>query len=177
MSDAWPPFSVDGAAVDLSHLAPISLTCPITPAVPGVPPALEIGVRYSSHCFTDHFVDGSSEPDLLWMDHKQRRVFCRQRYRWSLNLPAIMQNLPNAKVQQTHERRNYVRFETIDPAQPQYGVFFTLRRRQVDGCHLSLFVESAYCDPNPNPTAGQVRFKVLAAKVFRNEQVNFKGRR
>lgn len=93
------------------------------------------------------------------------------------NLPAILAALPSAKVEQTHEGRNYVRFVTVDPDQPRYGVFFTLKRNREEGHHLSLFVESAYCDPDPNPTAGQVRFKVLAAKVFQNQPISFKGRR
>ena len=177
MPDTWPSFIVDGTAVDFSHLEPISLACPIDPTVPGVPATLRIGVRYSCHCFTDHFIDGSSERDLLWMDYRQPRVFCRQRYGSSLNLPAIMRNLPNVRVHQTYEQRNYVRFETIDPAQPQYGVFFTLKRKQADGCHLSLYVESAYCDPKPNPTAGKVRFKVLATNVFLNKTISFKDSR
>lgn len=177
MASSWPLFEVDGKPVEFTHLAPWSLACPVVPAVPGVPGELLISVRYSCHCFTDHYTDGVSEPALLWMDHKQRRVFCRQRYAWSRKLPEILESLPSAKVEQTHERRNYVRFVTVDPERPQYGVFFTLKRNRQEGHHLSLFVESAYCDPDPNPTVGQVRFKVLAAKVFQNQPISFKGRR
>lgn len=173
--DVWTTTEIDGRRYDLSHLQPITLLCEQSSPPPGVPPVLRIKVRYSCHCFTTQFQDGRHSMAQLWMDHKSRRAFCDERYEWSRCLPQVINTLPGSKVQQTFEKRNYVHFDTAAlPA--TYATYFSLKRSRKPGADLLLMVESAYCIEKPKPTKGTVRFRVLAAKTFQGQKLEFRGR-
>jgi hypothetical protein len=172
----WPPLTIDGAAIDLAHLEPRLLGCPVKDRAE----ALQINVRFSNHCFTEAFDPARHGPDLLVMDHKRQRAFDRRRHALSRNLPAMLDALPGATVHQTPERRNYLYCVTL--AEPDasglYQMFFTLRKAGTGPHQLELFVESAYDAPGSarlkRPSA--IRFTVLAWKVYKGEAIRFAPR-
>jgi len=178
----WPPLTIDGAAIDLMHLEPRHLSCPIKERAEG----LEINVRFSNHCFTEAFDPASHGQDLIVMDHLRPRAFDRRRYELSRHLPAMVAALPGATVHQTPERRNFLYCVTLpEPVQPGpeadgiYQMFFTLRKAaKASRQQLDLFVESAYAGPGTvrvkRPNA--IRFAVLAWKVYKGEAIRFAPR-
>jgi hypothetical protein len=176
----WPPLTIDGAAIDLAHLEPITLGCPVKERAEG----LEINVRFSNHCFTEAFDPASHGQDLLIMDHLRQRAFDRRRYELSRHLPAMVAALPAATVHQTPERRNYLYCVTLPgPVESGpdglYQMFFTLRKAaKASPQQLELFVESAYAGPGTvrvkRPNA--IRFTVLAWKVYKGEAIRFAPR-
>lgn len=165
--------TINGTTFDLSHLDGFTFACPTDFR----PAPLTIGVRFSNHCYTVKCDDDAyTGPKLLLDQHRARRLFDAVRHALSLHLPAMVQGLPAAKVWQTYEERNYMHFSTTIGA-AEYRMFFHLRRAPSgSGRDLDLFVESAYPLDAASPSTrgrGQVRFKVLAAKVYKGEAVRF----
>jgi hypothetical protein len=173
----WPPLVIDGAVIDLAHLDPLTLGCPIKEP----PGELRINTRFSNHCFTEEFDPARHGPALLIMDHKRPRAFDRRRYKLSTNLPAMIAALPAATVHQTPERRNYLYCATLVEAGVAYQMFFTLRKAgSAAPQHLELFVESAYAAEAGTPARlkrpNAIRFAVLAWKTYKGEAVRFAPR-
>ena len=171
----WPLLRIFGDVIDLSHLEPFTLTC----ATGARDEALQINVRFSNHCFTEEFDESRHAGDLVVMDHKRKRAFDRFRYDLSKNLPDAIQLLPEVRVHQTFEQRNYVYAASITGLEGRiYEVYFTLRKAG-GGVDLHLFVESAYAVEYASPRANRpnaIRFKVLAGKVFKGQRVRFAPR-
>lgn len=164
---------IDGTTFGVAHLDGFEFVCPTDLR----PIPLIIGVRFSNHCFSVKCVDETyAGPELLIDQHGTRRLFDAVRHAFSTNLPAMVKGLPTAKVWQTYEERNYMHFSTTFGA-AEYRMFFHLRRASASsGRDLDLFVESAYPLNAASPSTrgrGQVRFKVLAAKVYKGEAVRF----
>jgi hypothetical protein len=177
-SGYWPPFVINGAAIDLGHLEPLLVACP----TPGQLTDLWINVRFSMHCFTEGFDPLRHDPSLKVMDHKKPRAFDPRRYNLSKNLPALIRALPTAKVHQTPEQRNYLYFCVLaELAGEEYLVFFSMKKaHKGQDHHLELFVESAYparagaTPSRKRPNA--IRFAILALKVYKGEPVRFAAR-
>jgi hypothetical protein len=171
----WPRLVILDVVVDLSHLEPFILACPTTVRES----ALRINVRFSNHCFSEEFREEVHAEGLVVMDRKRKRAFDRVRYNLSRNLPQLIRQLPGAKVHQTFEQRNYVyAASVVDLEGHVYEVYFTLRRAD-GGVDLHLFVESAYAVEQAAPRSKRpnaIRFKVLAAKIFKGEKVRFAPR-
>jgi hypothetical protein len=172
----WPPLTIDGSAIDLSHLEPLTLAT----TVDRRDKALQINVRFSVHCFTEAFVDGMHADALAVMDHKHKRAFSNVRYAHSIRLPALVAELPTAKVHQTPEKRNYVYSARVETdGGTIYEMYFSLKKASDQILDLELFVESAYPVETASPRLKRphaIRFKVLALKVFENKPVRFAAR-
>lgn len=172
----WPPHIINGRELDLLHLEPFILRCPV-PVGPGNPLHLQINVRFSCHCFSEAFDPARHDPGVIVMDHKTPRAFDLRRYELSRFLPGLVGAFPERKVHQTYERRNYCYFQALAECDGQiYEVFFNIRRAAAgESHHLNLFVESAYpsevLHAAKRPNA--IRFSILALKVFKNEPVRF----
>ncbi len=173
----WPPLAINGLTIDLAHLEPTTLSCPI----PGRAGDLQINVRFSNHCFTEEFDPDRHETGLKIMDHKRPRAFSQRRYELSRNLPDMIAALPRAKVHQTQERRNYLYFTMLASlAGAEYQMFFTLKKAYGRRYDLELFVESAYLVDDglarklKRPHA--IRFAILVLKTHRAELVRFAAR-
>lgn len=174
----WPPLTIGGKLIDLTHLEPKRVTC----AINGRDDPLLIHARFSNHCFTVSFEDGLHDETHLIMDHHQRRAFDEQRYQLSSHLPGIIENLPGSKVYQARDknrgRQNFVFSHSIvSLTDTDYSVFFSINKRGGDA-HLDLLVESAYplSKAQAGKRTGAIRFRVLATKVFRGQRVDFAPR-
>ncbi|MEC5383619.1 hypothetical protein VSX64_22925 [Aurantimonas sp. C2-6-R+9] len=175
----WPRLEIDGEHISLLHLEPFQVDC----NVHKLQRILRIDVRFSNHCFTDHFDAGTHDSSWKIMDHTATRVFCRSRYRLSAHLPRMVRSLPTAAVWQTRQERNYVHFIQIeDEAGDRYPMFFTLKKVKGAPHQLAMMVESAYAVAKDAMdetirTSNKVSFPVLCGKVFQGQPLRFNARR
>ena len=116
---------------------------------------------------------------MIW-DRGMARAFDDERFEFSKLLPKIIERLPKAQVNQTHEVRNYVYVTDLKRTDGrQYLTFFRLERASSGAAHdLELFVESAYlaADSNRLRRPNAIRFKLLAHKVLTNRAIHFPRR-
>lgn len=172
------PIFHDGVQITIAHLGPMTFSCPC----PDIGRDLIVAVAFSSHCYTEGFDGECHEPHqiALYDAGGKPRVFCPVRHGLSAQLPALVASLPNRKVFQTAELRNYVFSVPIKTEGKIYQVFFMLQRaEQVSGIDLRLTVESAYpvdVAPTLPKRPGSIRFRILAYKILRREQVRFAAR-
>lgn len=181
---------VDGRRYDLSHLLArvVEFTMPATGKFPALTVSMQ--VEYTSHCVTyGSAIDGkpfdftSLSPARRLRDHRGiERVFCFDRYRWSLQLPEIIARLDSHTCYFTG-RENWLAIDMIDDEgrRCEYEVFFRLRRGDAPRT-LRLVVESAYVrDPAkkkpglPRSRRGRIKFAVMAAKILRGEPIRDPG--
>jgi hypothetical protein len=171
------PISFSGQEFSIDHLAPASISCPCT----DIGRDLVIGVAFANHCYTESF-DGSRHDieQIIVRDTSGPRVFCPIRHGLSLRLPEVVRQLPNAKVYQTTQQRNYVYAVPLEIEGHEYLVFLTLHRAKSEpGTDLWMTIESAYSAENPIPRPkrpNSIRFRVLAYKVLRRQPVRFAAR-
>lgn len=168
----------DGQDISIDHLAPMTIECPCE----DIGRNLKIGVDFKNHCYSKEFIDGTNtkEEIILYDTPDKPRVFCPIRHGLSLRLPGIMNDLPNRRVNQTPERRNYVYALPLKVEEKIYEIFFMIQRAESDPVlDLRLTVESAYVPDKPTqlpkrPSA--IRFKLLAYKTLRREPIEFAAR-
>jgi hypothetical protein len=88
--------------------------------------------------------------------------------------------LPEKKVHQTPEERNFVYLVPLTIERKNYEIYFMLQRaRPKDDEDLRLTVESAY--PSENATTfrkrpNSIRFQILAHKIFTKSPIRFAPR-
>jgi len=166
-----------GRGRNLAHVEPTTLICPALAHGGG---NLRINVVYSSHCFTVKFQAGKHRRKMMIWDRGMARAFDDERFEFSKLLPKIIERLPKAQVNQTHEVRNYVYVTDLKRTDGrQYLTFFRLERASSGAAHdLELFVESAYlaADSNRLRRPNAIRFKLLAHKVLTNRAIHFPRR-
>lgn len=136
-----------------------------------------VRVRYSNHCISELASDPLPAGCFVFDPNSNPRVFDLDRYNWSLELPAIVDELftkPTTSIQLTPEHNGYVfRLKMSHPLAngEKYYCFVRLRRsgQFAAGQHplkLDLFIESAYAR-NTEPVRSNVRimFGRLAEKL------------
>ena len=167
-----------GDVVSIAHLAGGEITCPCEV----VKRDLVIRVAYKHHCYTEAFDEEKhSREEIIIYDSPERpRVFCPVRYKLSLELPALLKELPKARVFQTPEARNYVYVVSLTVSNQLYEIYFMLQRAQhEDKADLRLTVESAYPDekrPITKKRPNAIRFLVLAQKTLMRQEIKFAAR-
>lgn len=143
---------------------------------------LVIDVIFANHCYTEKFVDGlhTVEQIILTEAEDRHRVFCPIRYELSHSLPSLIAELPNRRVHQTSQTRNYVYIVPLRIQNRPYEIYFMLQRAAPGSTSdLRLTVESAYVDEdgsNIRKRPNKIRFVVLAHKVLTNQAVRFAPR-
>lgn len=168
----------NGRSLSIAHLAPTTFGCPCRE----LGRDLVIGADFSNHCYTERFDSErhSREEIVVYESPSRPRAFCLERYELSHRLPAIVAELPNKRVHQTPEKRNYVYAVPLQIEGRMYEVYFMLQRAETSkDLDLRLTVESAYAVTMPSPVPRRpnaIRFGVLAYKVLRREQVRFAAR-
>lgn len=117
--------------------------------------SFSVRVRYSDHCISE-LASLATKPECYAFGNGPNfRIFDIDRYKWSMELPAIVEVLfvkPTTPVQITPEHNGYVFRLQMNhplPTGEKYYCFIRLRRSKdfVAGQHpamLDLFVESAY---------------------------------
>lgn len=180
--------TINGQHHDLSHLLRKNFTLELE-ATSGFPASeIIVSVDFTSHCVSyGERKDGSpldfSTPDLKQMllyDHRHKpRCFCPIRYRQSHSLPAIVDRLPSAKCFFGAYENWFVVNDLDDAGQRvEYVVFFSVQRDKNVKNGLLITIESAYAPDGgaaaigyPKDRRKEMKFKVLAAKRVRGEQV------
>ena len=166
----------NGALVALDHLDPLTFGCPC----PEIERDIRIGVIFANHCYTEQFdATKHSENQIILREGDRGRVFCPIRHGLSVRLPEIITSLPDKKVHQTPEARNYVYAVPMEIEGQNYEVFFMLQKHKAADLDLRLTVESAYPVTGPpivRKRPGAIRFRVLAYKTLRGEPVKFAPR-
>jgi hypothetical protein len=144
---------------------------------------LSIRAHFTSHCYTEAYAPELHGPDweALRDENNLLRAFCPDRYKLSLQLPALIANLPdNKKVHGTGEGRNYVHVVNLSGRASPYEIYFRLRRAAGnDTADLRLTVESAYCRDGLSKLRkrpNSMRFAVLAHKIATGKPVRFASR-
>jgi hypothetical protein len=171
----WQPhYGEDGQVYSLTHLHPHRFTLKFA-AWAGYPARdVEIRVGYSSHPFTTRCPDGTA-PHAPYSKPHDPRVFCRERYRLSHQLPKIIESIETRRCYAT-SFRNYFILDTLDvlPANTEYRVFFNTKQTAPDS--MRLFVESAYAaNPSKLPHGVQresLMFRALVSKTLGLKKAN-----
>lgn len=172
------PLCFGGDIFDCEHLRPKIISCEHkdTPEARD----LRIVVKYSNHCYSEEFVDGMHDEQLVLWDHQRKRAFCRERYTHSLFLPGLMDELPSKRVYQTAQARNYGHFVCLPQIEGrEYQIYFSMRRQATNDSDLMLYVESAYAsdkEPSLRKRPNNIRFAVLALKTLRGQPIRFAAR-
>jgi hypothetical protein len=164
--------------VSISHLAQMPISC----WCDQLDHSISISVKFSHHCFTEAF-DASRhdrQQIVLYERGGRARIFCPIRHKLSFRLPDIVKGLPDQRVYQTPQSRNYVYVVPTDISGQTYNIFFMLQRADGDlFADLRMTVESAYPSDGSGTRSkrpNSIRFKVLAYKVLRREPVRFAPR-
>jgi hypothetical protein len=171
----WQPhYGEDGQVYSLAHLHPHRLTLRFAARSDYLARDVEIRVGYSSHPFTKKCADGET-PQAAYSKSYDQRIFCLERYRLSLQLPKIIENIETRRCYATRFR-NYFIVETFDllPANTEYRVFFNTKKAEPDA--MRLFVESAYAGaPSKSPHGRwhkSLLFRALVNKTLGLEKAN-----
>lgn len=143
-----------GDDYDLSHLHqqfyPMSWQCQ-----DGVQRDFSFRVRYSSHCISETVYDPQPADSQLFGNGNDVRVFDTDRFEWSKELPALIQQLcakPSTSIQMTPEQNGYVfhmRMQHPLESGERYYIFVRMKRPtdfdiERSPTNLDLFIESAY---------------------------------
>jgi hypothetical protein len=173
------PIIHNGQVMNLDHLAPFTFRCPC----PDIDRDLSIRAQFvNHHCYTRKYDPAIHDPsEIIIAEAKNRhRVFCPERYKLSRYLPKVLPELPNSKVHQTSQSRNYVYVVPLEIEGNPYEIYFMLQRAaRDDAADLRLTVESAYRGDGPlnlRKRPNTIRFAVLAHKVLTNQPVRFAPR-
>jgi hypothetical protein len=172
------PVVHEGKEVSIDHLAPMTITCPCE----SIGRDLLIDVDFANHCYTEKFVEGVHEIEqiILTEAEDRHRIFCPIRYELSHQLPDLIKALPNYRVHQTSQSRNYVYIVPLRIKNKPYEIYFMLQRAAPDSpADLRLTIESAYVDDgesNIRKRPNKIRFIILAHKVLTNQRVRFAPR-
>ena len=172
------PVIYNGEEKSIEHLAPMEITCPCQP----IGRELRIEVAFANHCYTEAFIAGVHEPELIILTEAEdrHRIFCPIRYALSHRLPELVKALPQSKVHQTPEQRNYVYVVPLEIEGRPYEIYFQLQRAaRKSPADLRLTIESAYIDDegsNVKKRPNDIRFLVLAYKVLARQPIKFAAR-
>ena len=169
---------------DLEHLVgqEFDLIVPASGSYPEI--KISIQVEFTSHCVSFGPINGQKlDFDVLGLerkiyDHRHvPRAFCQDRYRWSLQLPAIIYSLDQQQCYFSGQG-NWMLVKGIDDQGKlvDYEIFFRLR--QLAPAMLRMVIESAYVRKAPDRGAGvprsrkgAIRFYVMALKILRGDQL------
>jgi hypothetical protein len=170
----WQSFLHRNIAYDLLHLHPHSLRYeqPAKCDKPALTYTVE--VSFSLHCFTRGNREGEQpDPELLYSDSRETRIFDFQRHELSKQLPGIVQNLPRRKCYNTG-KGNFFTVELVGDQgqQIEYDIFFAASRSTRKG--LVLFVQSAYVRDGQHgsrPQAKPIGFNVILYNTLNNRPI------
>lgn len=160
------PIIAGNVTYGLDHLDPVTFATPSTK----LRREIVTWCRFTTHVFTRQPATGERGPFLL--DEGSRpRVFCPDRYRLSISLPAVMLLLrdPGRYVTETASERNWLHRAEMEietaAGLVAYQVFFAVKKaRRVDRHDVEMTVESAYAfDPARPP---HVRGRMVIAGLL-----------
>ena len=170
-----PPITINGAALDLSHLAPMKRMVTIE-LPPNHKKTVPIEFYFTSHCYSRRLKAGEQAPAGQLIREGSRkdprnRVFDQTRYDLSKKLVKLLDDLiqTNGHVSKT-KRHNFFRV-TDDGTGTQY--FIIMHAKKITEPNrpksLEVVVESAYPDdpnkPSPHANGGR-RFGEMLGEAW-----------
>jgi hypothetical protein len=166
----FPPFHApDGNKYDLSHLD-ADIVEYIHKAPEGKVGARDITytfyITYSMHCFAKDYPHLTDEYRRLWAYKaiKEIRPFCKRRYSLSMQLPAVIKNLPQELTFHSgHESFAVCSMKDDDGRQVEYYVSFSAYREHKK---LRFHVMSAYPLDKPLGRVKKVNLFAIAQKLL-----------
>ena len=168
---AWPSHvGACGTTFDLKHLHPFAMPYELAATEKHVGRSLTLHVGFGMHTFT-RSIQAADDPKDYYSDRRETRMFCRDRYALSKQLPTIVSELNRRPCRYARAKSGIVNYVTIDlSGAGPYGVFFNVRRLlKVGPDAIELAVLSAYpfTPGKPDPTIGKVGFNVLIGHASR----------
>jgi hypothetical protein len=168
----WQPHAPRGGETYcLKHLHPIELTheMPASKLHPAV--TVKVHVAFGLHTFTRD-IKADDPPEDDYADNREKRCFCRERYKHSHRLPAIVREIPTCrKLYFSRTISGLINYATFDTeAGKTYAVFFDVMRYKTRGPNTVLLtVESAYelYEAKRDTRDGRVSFNVLIGHALR----------
>ncbi|WP_199544566.1 hypothetical protein [Paraburkholderia kururiensis] len=172
----WSAFSYAGVDYDLSHLYPRRIEF-VLPARGDQPErTYPVQIIFGLHCFTRSAEPGEAvDPELFYSDARETRVFCPQRHRLSMLLPAIIDGLASRPCYHTG-KGNFFVVEMVDGqgTRQEYEVYFAASRAAERGV-LNLFVQSAYVRDRAHkgnrPKKKPIRLHVILHNTLTNRPI------
>jgi hypothetical protein len=142
----WKPFTFEGTTYSLDHLHPRIIAYEV-PAKGDSPAAsYKVYVFFALHCFTRGLKENETpNPNLLYSDNREERVFDLHRYELSKHLPGIIASLLNRKCFNTGHG-TFLTIEVVDEngKTVRYEIYLDIWRAKHNGCSLKLAVRSAF---------------------------------
>jgi len=141
--------------------------------------SVKILLRYSCHCWTCGYDDVLHAGQTRFIDGPRHRVFDPIRHSASLNLSALMIDLPFHRIYVTRSDRNYGVYNATlaDANGHHYTAYFTLRPRKgnFNGVRhrFLLTVESAYARPQQEPGT-KTSFRAIVGKARSGGMVKYR---
>jgi hypothetical protein len=148
----------------LSHLHPFAREVALASSGALCARRVRLHVSFGLHTFTraTHCSDPRSS---LYLDNREVRTFCRERYERSLELPRIFQTIEKRHCEFARSLSNNVNYVVVESSTgDRYAAFFDLRRlRKVGRDAVHLMVQSAYVleRDKPPPGKGRIHFNAL----------------
>lgn len=174
--DKWPAFEHEGESYLLSHLNDTDITF-VQDAVPGrAAKSFRFVISFGLHCFTRgaNFRSGENLSDfksLHYSDQRETRIFCFDRYRHSVRLPQIVQEISQRKCFNTG-KGNFFTIELVDSdgVQREYEVYFKISKEGRGRGRLRLHVISAYTRDDAHDSAQPQKKKISFFVIAHNIQ-------
>lgn len=140
-------------------------------------------VEFSGHCFTkspntrkgETLADFPSE--LHYPLEKETRVFCFERYHYSLRLPEIIRGLASRKCFFTSADSKFltVEIQTENGRTLDYEIYFSLKKSRAKQYDIHLFINSAYIRSDDYKLHGKsVRRKPISFFILLNNTLSSK---
>ncbi len=176
--------SINDQNYDLSHLAPFTRTMDLDLRGGLVKKGARLSFRFSQHCYSRGPSVGEAIPAGRRIpegpaDNPRDRIFCEQRYEYSLQLvqhiDALIQN--NGLVQRSRHLNFFATTlvladESGESVSVPYYIFLKAKKKQDPNqpARLDIFVESAYTDdpniPGPFGKGAPIRLSVLLGQIW-----------
>src|SRR5690554_3275307 len=110
----WRPHEMAGEVFDLSHLHPYETEYVVPPKGGNPERCFRVQVSFGLHCFTKTPDDAAAVPEDGWYeDNRERRAFCRERWKLSQRLPEIVATLGSRRCLHTG-REEFVTIEVVE---------------------------------------------------------------
>lgn len=165
-----------GETFCLAHLQPFFIDYSIR--LSGEPVTARLRVHFSAHCYTRSIKEGEDESLILFSEARKNftdnRVFCPQRYQFSLKLPGIVEGLLNSQCLPAGQREMFYRLEDSPPQAKHHGWYLCLRlNHSAKHQNITLSVRSVHYRTNrPNDAVKHhKRFRVMLAEFIGKREV------
>lgn len=159
----------NGLTYQFTHLNPMRIEVELKNSNTSETLTACIDIRFSHHCFTVEFINGTHQDHHAYSHAGEKRAFNLDRYTLSLQLPTHMRRISGAYIH--HADNGNYRYMVDIPVEGSrnlsYSIFFNLApKSKARRDHLKMFVVSAYIkNTKPKVNSRTRRFKSLVAEV------------